>query len=82
MPKGEGEGAAPPKGDGAGALAGAAPNAGADEVELPPKRDGPLLVPVGAVGGLAPPCMSGGNGLGTLSEEERVEMEKKVKKLC
>ena len=76
-PKGEGEGAgaAPPngEGDGAGALAGAAPNAGAEEVELPPKRDNPLLEPVGAVGGLAPPCISAGNGLGTLSGEGRVD---------
>ena len=60
-------------------MAGAAPNAGAEEVELPPKRDEPVLAPVGAVGGLAPPCISGGNGLGTLSEEGRAEMEKKVK---
>lgn len=73
-PNGEGDGAeAPPKGDGAAALAGAAPKAGAEEVELPPNRDEPLLAPVGAVGGLAPPCISAGNGLGTLSGEGRVD---------
>ena len=81
-PNGEGDGAAaPPKGDGAGALAGAAPNAGAEEVELPPKRDEPLLAPVGAVGGLEPPCISAGNGLGTLSGEGRVDSGEGKKEL-
>ena len=72
-PNGEGDGAgAPPKGEGAGALAGAAPKAGAEELELPPKRDEPPLATVGAVGGLALPCISAGNGLGTLSVEENI----------
>jgi hypothetical protein len=55
-PKGEGDGAgAPPKGDGPVAFE-VEPNAGAEDA-------------VEAVGGMVPACMSAGNGLGTLSEE-------------